>query len=120
MLADDKRKQRRFDPIRFAAKPAVAVLSPVKVMRRECDETLLRQVGGEIMVRRDVAFDHVLRDAPAAMLANHDGPPLARLEVFRQQQDSPGEDLRPYVQHYVVSGPLWIVVDAPRPGVGRQ
>jgi len=53
-------------------------------MRRERDETPLRQPSGKIMVRRDVAFDHVLRDAPAPVLANHHGPPLAMLEILRQ------------------------------------
>jgi len=77
-------KIARLDAIRFAAEPAVAILTAVQIMRSERDKAAIRQPGGEIVVRRDIAFDHILRDAAPSVLANHYGPPLARLEIFWQ------------------------------------
>ncbi len=43
------------------------------------------------MIGRVVPLDRVPRHAVAAMLANHDRPPLARLQILRQQQNAPGK-----------------------------
>src|SRR5579885_3211895 len=112
VLADDEGEQRAFHAVGFAAQPTVAVLSAVEVVRGEGDETLLGQARGEVVIVGVVAFHHLAREALAPMLADHHGPALAGANVLGHEQDAPGEDVRPDVQHHFVAGVLFRIVDA--------
>ena len=75
--------------IALAVEHPVAVLAAIEVVRREGDEAALGQPGREVVIGRQVALDHVLGQAVAAVLADHDRPPLARLEILRHAAARP-------------------------------
>src|SRR2546422_421663 len=54
------------------------------------------------------------------MLANHDWAAFTGREVFGDEQNSPGKNVRPDINHDVVAGPFRVIEDLARARVGRQ
>src|SRR2546426_1529851 len=54
------------------------------------------------------------------MLTNYCRPTLTWLEVFRDQQDSIGENIRPHIQYHLVAFELRRIIDQARTRIGRQ
>src|SRR5207302_9495981 len=90
VLGDNKGKERRFDRVGLAAEPAVTVFAAVQVVRREGDETALCQRSSKIVVGGVVRVKRIAWYSVATMLADDDGPTLARFQVLGQHQDPPG------------------------------
>jgi hypothetical protein len=88
-------------------------------MRRKGDESPFREPRGKVVVGRHVPVERVARYAVSAVLTDHDGPPLAGLQVLRHDQNAPGEDLRPHIQHYIVGRPVVRFRDLASARMGR-
>src|SRR5207244_10108781 len=105
VLPQDKREQRQLERMPLALNHPEAVLEDVRVLRRIGDEALFSQLGGETVVIMRVRFriGGVGGTTFETVLAYHNRALLARLDVFRYQQDSVGENARPHIQHYLVA-----------------
>ena len=109
MLADDEGKDGELEGVGLALQHPEAVSSPVGVVGGEDDETLLGQAGskGPIVAKAsNVGPDHVLGKPLQTVLSHHHRAPFPGLKIFGNQQDSPGEDVGPDVEHHLVPRPL--------------
>ena len=119
MLRDDDGEERPLDGIRFALQHPEFVVATIRIVRREHDEPLLRQPGGEglvvterlaVLIRRDDIGRHSFQP----VLADDDRPAFAGLEILRQQQIAPGKNIGKDVEHDFKS------LDPARQGVGSR
>ena len=125
MLREDDGEEGAPKGIGLALKRAKSVLPAVGIVRREHDEAALgeaRGVGfvGTVGLGLGIVVDGVGGHAFESVLADDDGTAFAGLEIFRQQQHAPREDVGPHVEHHVVAGPFLLVVDLARAGVHRE
>src|SRR5256885_6908556 len=101
---------------------AKAILPNIRILGSIGNESLFRQTDGElvVIVRVDLGIGHVFRPALQAMLADHDGPTVAWLDVFRHKEDSVGNNVGPDVQHHFIAPIFRLIVDKSRSSVGGQ
>jgi hypothetical protein len=106
----------------FALNDPEAILADIWVLRRIGHEPLFCEACGEtVIVRRvDLRIGDIAWAALEPVLTNHEGPPLARLDVLRYEQnpirDYPGPDVQ---NHFVASIP-GLVIDQTGPHVLRK
>ena len=120
MLPDDEGEQRGLHTIGLPAEPAIPIFPAVEIVRGKNDEPTIRQARREVVIVGVVSLDDIFGHAPAAMLADDDGPPFPQFDIFRHQQDAPGEHVWPHVKDHFIADPLVGVVDLPRSRVERR
>ncbi len=94
-------------------------------MRGKGDEALLGQTQregfvGRVGFLRFVCSDGVFRDAFQPVLADDDGPFFTGLQIFRQAQPAPGEDIVPNVHRHLIDPDLVRLTNEAAPGIHRQ
>ena len=107
VLRHDDGKQRLTQWLSLPLESPKPILKDVRILRRERDESSFAQLRRKIMVGRIVAHENIRRTTFQAVLTNHDRSLLTRLQVFRQQQNSKGEDIRENIQHDFVASPFF-------------
>jgi len=122
MLADDEGKQRQLEGMAEALQDAETVLADVGVLRGVDDEALVGEGGSEVVI--EVVVDFGIGDVGGAafepVLADDNRAALAGAQVFGDQKDSAGEDLRPDIEHYLVAREGRLIENEAGARVGRQ
>ena len=100
-------------------------MTAVRIMGSENDEAALGKARCEPFVSRiarrfRVLRDRVFRQAFQTVLADNHRPPFARFQILWQQQHAPGKNIRPDVEHHVVTSPFLAVMDLAAAWVQRQ
>jgi hypothetical protein len=119
VLRHDDREQRLLQRVGLPLQGAEAVPKDVRVLRRVGDEAALGQLRRVHVIRRviDLGIGHVLRAPLQPVLADHDRPPLARLDVLGQKQNAVSNHVRENVEHDFVASVFRLVVNLSRAGI---
>src|SRR5438105_14547942 len=96
MLRENDREERFFDRISFALELPELLVAAIRIVRSKHDETLFGQTRGErFVIAKSLAvlvFSHnIVRHSFQTVLADDNGPALARFEIVRHKKITPGK-----------------------------
>ena len=122
MLPDDKGEKAEPERIGLSLQHAEFVLTNVRILRRKNHETAFRQPRRKSLVDRErttIAPDCVVGPALQPVLADHDGTPLPRFQVLRQEERTVNKNVGIKIEHDLVAAPGRFVVSTAGSGIGR-
>jgi hypothetical protein len=122
MLAHNERKEGKLERMPFPLNEAKTVLPNVRILGSIGNKSHLGKSRSETVVVRRVhsGISNLLRAPFESVLANDYRPPLSGPYVLWDKKSSESKYTGPNVQHDLVAGELWLVIDQACAGVHGQ